>query len=122
MNSPINFQENLPLTEATFFIMLALSPAPKHGYAIMKEAAAMSDGRVQLSTSTLYGALKRLLEAGWIARVDEAENGTENGAQGGRVRKAYTLTHLGRRILEAETERMATLVATARQAAIGAQA
>ncbi|MEJ2747600.1 MAG: PadR family transcriptional regulator [Anaerolineae bacterium] len=111
--------------------MLALSPAPKHGYAIMKETAALSHGRVQLSTSTLYGALKRLLEADWIARVDEADNGVENGsfdtqppvaAQGRRVRKAYTLTHLGRRILEAEVNRLETLVATARQTPIGAQA
>ena len=118
MNSPINFQENLPLTEATFFIMLALSPAPKHGYAIMKAAAALSNGRVQLSTSTLYGALKRLLEAGWIARVDEADNGVENG----RIRKAYALTNLGRRILEAEVDRMESLVTVAKQSTAGAQA
>jgi DNA-binding PadR family transcriptional regulator len=118
MNGPMNLQENLPLTEATFFIMLALSPAPKHGYAIMKDAAALSNGRIQLSTSTLYGALKRLLEAGWIARVDEADNGVENG----RIRKAYTLTNLGRRILDAEVNRMETLVTTARQSAVGAQA
>lgn len=126
MSNPINFQENRPLTEATFFIMLALSPAPRHGYAIMKDVAGLSNGRVQLSTSTLYGGLKRLLEAGWIARVDEADDGVENGpfdgAQGRRVRKAYTLTHLGRRILEAEVERMETLVITARQSTAGAQA
>lgn len=120
MSSPVNLQENLPLTEATFFIILTISPAPKHGYAIMKDTAALSDGRVQLSTSTLYGALKRLLEAGWIARVveDEANNGMENG----RIRKAYTLTDLGRRILEAEVNRMETLVAAAQQSAAGAQA
>ncbi len=118
MSSLANLQENLPLTEATFFIILTLSPAPKHGYAIMKDAAALSNGRIQLSTSTLYGALKRLLEAGWIARVDEADNGVENG----RIRKAYTLTNLGRRILDAEVARMETLVGAARQLASGAQA
>ena len=118
MNSPINFQENLPLTEATFFIMLALAPAPKHGYAIMKDVTGLSNGRIQLSTSTLYGALKRFLEANWIERVDEVDNGVENG----RVRKAYTLTQLGWRILDAEVDRMETLVITARQSTAGAQA
>lgn len=117
MDSPTNLQENLPLTEATFFIILTLSPTPKHGYAIMKGAAALSNGRVQLSTGTLYGALKRLLERGWIERVDE-----DDGVENGRIRKAYTLTHLGRRILNAEVERMETLVMTAKQSAVGAQA
>jgi DNA-binding PadR family transcriptional regulator len=62
-------EQNAPLTEATFFILLSLSPAPKHGYAIMKEVKALSNGRIVFSTGTLYGALRRLLEQGWIRRV-----------------------------------------------------
>jgi DNA-binding PadR family transcriptional regulator len=104
----MNVQTFLPLTEPAFFLFLALAPAPQHGYAIMKETAALSDGRVQLSTSTLYGAIKRLLEQGWIERV-EAPAGVEDG----RERKDYRLTELGRRILRAETGRLQSLVAIA---------
>jgi DNA-binding PadR family transcriptional regulator len=101
----------LPLTEPTFFILLVLAPGPQHGYAIMKETAALSDGRVRLSTSTLYGAIKRLLEQGWIERAASA-----SGVKDGRQRKAYRLTDLGRRILNAEKTRLKSLVAAAEQA------
>jgi len=105
----------LPLTEPTFYIMLCLTPEPRHGYAIMMEVEALSEGRVTLSTSTLYGALKRLLDQGWIARVDEPDQ-----ADNGRARKAYTLTDLGRRVLEAELERLKMLVAVANERTAGA--
>lgn len=61
--------EELPLTETTFFILLSLSPKPKHGYAMMKDVESLSEGRIRLSTGTLYGAIKRLLEKGWIKRL-----------------------------------------------------
>lgn len=95
----------LPLTEATFLILLSLVPGPSHGYAILKDVEALSDGRIVLSTGTLYGALKRLLEAGWIERVDE-----EQPDETGRPRKAYRLTALGRRIVAAETARLQALL------------
>lgn len=99
-----------PLTEATFFILLSLSPAPKHGYAILKEVKALSNGRIVFSTGTLYGALRRLLEQGWIKRVRGAEpNPTD------RERKAYTLTDKGGKIVNAEMERLKSLVATAKR-------
>lgn len=107
----------LPLTEPVFFILLSLAPGARHGYAIMKKTAVLSGDRVQLSTSTLYGAIKRLLEQGWIKRVED-----EGEPENGRIRKAYALTHLGRRILEAEVGRMETLVAAARRSTAGAQA
>ena len=106
----MNVQSVLPLTEPVFFILLSLAPGPCHGYAIMKETAVLSDGRVRLSTSTLYGAIKRLLDQGWIERAP-AESGLENG----RESKAYRLTELGRRILNAETARLQSLVAAAHQ-------
>jgi DNA-binding PadR family transcriptional regulator len=65
---------------------------------------------VRLSTSTLYGAIKRLLDQGWIER-SIAGSRVENG----RERKAYQLTYLGRRILNAETIRLQSLVAVAKQ-------
>jgi len=107
-------QSHLPLTEPTFFILLVLAPGPQHGYAIMKETASLSDGRVQLSISTLYGAIRRLLDQGWIER-SAAESGIENG----RERKAYQLTDLGRRILKVETVRLQSLVAMTQQVGAG---
>jgi DNA-binding PadR family transcriptional regulator len=116
MASSLDLPSNLPLTEATFFILLSLSPGPKHGYAIMKDVQALSDSRVMLSTGTLYGALKRLLEQGWVKRVNDPEsNGTA------RERKAYTLTKEGRRVLIAETIRLQKLVKAAQLRAVEEQ-
>jgi DNA-binding PadR family transcriptional regulator len=99
---------HFPLREPTFFILLSLSPGPKHGYAILKEVESMSEGRVKLSTGTLYGAIKRLLDRGWIRRVDDPNpNGTD------RERKSYSLTELGRRALNAEIARLKKLVRVA---------
>jgi DNA-binding PadR family transcriptional regulator len=106
----MNTQTNSPLTEATFFILLSLSPAPKHGYAIMKEVKVLSKGRIGFSTGTLYGAIRRLLEQSWIKRVADPEpNPTD------RERKAYTLTDKGRKVLNAEVERLRSLLITAEQ-------
>lgn len=99
-----------PLTEATFFILLSLSPSPKHGYAIMKEVKELSNGRIKFSTGTLYGAIKRLLEQGWINRVADPEpNLTE------RERKAYMLTDKGSKVISAEVERLKSLIKTAQE-------
>jgi DNA-binding PadR family transcriptional regulator len=106
--NPMEFQEHLPLSEAVFFILLSLLPGPKHGYAIMKDVEALSESRVSLSTGTLYGALKRLLESGWVRR--EEDDGLEEAS---RPRKAYALTQLGKGILAAETARLKRLVGMA---------
>lgn len=108
-------QMYLPLTEATFFILLSLASERKHGYAIMKEVRVLSNNRVVLSTGTLYGALKRLLELGWIRRVSDNENGK-------RARQAYALTDAGRRVLDAEVTRLKALVSTAQQRTVRGQA
>lgn len=105
-------RQYLPLSEAVFFILVCLLPGPRHGYAIMKEVEALSESRVNLSTGTLYGALRRLLESGWVRRV-----GDGSGEQDGRQRKEYALTRLGRAILEAEAARLRRLVALTRERA-----
>lgn len=105
----MNFNDELPLQEATFFILLSLARTPKHGYAILQDVAKLSEGRLQLSTGTLYGALRRLLAQGWIARFDEASE-----IVNGRARKAYRITDLGQKILNADLARMQDLVAAAR--------
>jgi DNA-binding PadR family transcriptional regulator len=108
MNASNGLNAQAPLTEATYFILLSLAPGPRHGYAIMKDVHQLSQGRVTLSTGTLYTALKRLLDQGWIRRADELGSETN-----GRQRKAYHLTDLGRDILEAEIHRLEGLVGAA---------
>ena len=101
--------DHLPLTEATFFILLSLAPGDRHGYAIMQDVASLSSGRITLSTGTLYGALKRLLEQGWIVRAEKDDSDDE-----GRPRKVYALTDTGRRVLQAETDRLQQVAQLAR--------
>jgi DNA-binding PadR family transcriptional regulator len=109
----MDISTHLPLTEATYYILLSLAPNARHGYAIMKDVRALSHERVVLSTGTLYGALKRLLEMEWILRVDDPEADGD-----GRERKLYSLTGLGRRVLEAEVARLDTLIESARRQSV----
>jgi DNA-binding PadR family transcriptional regulator len=97
-----------PLSESSYLILLSLAAGPRHGYAILKEVACMSGGRVQLGTGTLYGALKRMLEQGWIQRA-----AGDPDPAAGPERKAYVLTNLGRGVLVAEVNRLRSLVAAA---------
>jgi DNA-binding PadR family transcriptional regulator len=106
----------LPLREPTFLILLSLAQAKKHGYVILKDVEELSQGKVRLSTGTLYEALARLLDQGLIERIvdDEDEPGADPGHRG-KPRQVYGLTNAGRRLLEAETHRMQALVTAARQ-------
>jgi DNA-binding PadR family transcriptional regulator len=114
MDSETNNPTNQSLTETTYFILLSLSPGPRHGYSIMKDVRQLSGGRVTLSTGTLYSALKRLLDQGWIERTPDPA-----GSDDGRGRKAYCLTLLGRQILETEVQRLQELLNAAQARAIG---
>ena len=93
---PPNRPETLtPLSAA---ILFALADGASHGYAIIKDVEQMSEGRVVLSTGTLYGALQRLLTNGWIEEHEEEESS--------RDRRAYRLTARGRRNLQQEVDRL----------------
>jgi DNA-binding PadR family transcriptional regulator len=116
MDTNAEIQSNLPLTETTLYILLSLSPGPRHGYAIMKDVRALSHNRVELSTGTLYSALKRMLDQDWIRRAKDPDPAA---ADDGRNRKAYTLTDLGSRILQAEVVRLQNLVGVARGRVLG---
>ena len=106
MNQPTE----IPLTESTYYILLSLSPKPKHGYAIMKDVQLLSEERIVLSTGTLYGALKRLLDQGWIVRLEDAD------PKGNvRDRKVYKLSQYGRRVLKDEIARLNKLLNAANQ-------
>ncbi len=91
----------LPLSEQVLLILLSLVERPRHGYAILQDVKNMSDGRVRLSTGTLYGALRRLLESRWIERFEEEEVS--------RDRVAYRITPEGRRHLRLEVARIKQL-------------
>jgi DNA-binding PadR family transcriptional regulator len=99
-----SFANELPLTEATYLILLSLAQEPKHGYAIIKDVEGLSEGRVTFSTGTLYGAIKRLLVESWIERIEDHTQPYPR-----RARKTYTLTEKGRAILEAEYTRLSKL-------------
>ena len=97
--------ESFPISEPVLLILLSLSDRPRHGYGILLDTQRMSDGRVRLSTGTLYGALRRLLEDGWIERFKEEDNS--------RGKQAYRLTAIGRRNLQQEVSRMKQLTRVA---------
>lgn len=91
----------MDITEPVLLILLSLAEQPRHGYAILQDTERMSEGRVRLSTGTLYGALRRLLEDQWIERFEEKDRS--------RGRQAYRLTAMGRRNLRMEVARMKQL-------------
>ena len=97
--------EPRPLTEPVLLILLSLAEKPRHGYALMKDIAALSRGRVRLSTGTLYGALRRLLEAAWIERFQQDDTS--------RDKQAYRLSPAGRKQLQLELDRMKQLTRAA---------
>lgn len=92
--------ENIALTEATYYILLALYD-PQHGYGIMQEVEELSRGRVKLAAGTLYGALNSLVEKGWIVQLP-----VEDGSR----KKNYQITETGLKILNNEIERLRELV------------
>jgi len=94
-----------PLTEPVFLILASLADKPRHGYALMKNIEEISEGRVRLSTGTLYGAIRRLLEDGWIERFAQKDTS--------RDKQAYRLTTAGRGRLKAEVTRMKQLTRAA---------
>jgi DNA-binding PadR family transcriptional regulator len=94
-----------PLSEPVLLILISLASEPRHGYALIQDIERLSLGRVRLSTGTLYGALPRLLEEGWIERFAQEDKSRE--------KQAYRLTASGRRQLELELDRMKRLTKAA---------
>jgi DNA-binding PadR family transcriptional regulator len=100
----------LPLTPSVFHILLALADAERHGYGIIKEVEARTDGRVRLGPGTLYGSIKRMLDE----RLIEESDARPDPALDDERRRYYRLTDFGRRVAAAEAERLSGLVAVAR--------
>jgi DNA-binding PadR family transcriptional regulator len=106
-------EELLPLTPAVLHIMLVLAEGEKHGYAIMREVAEISDGALRLGPGTLYRSIKRMLEDGLIEELDERPDPELDDER----RRYYRLTPFGGLALGAETARLSQLLNIARQRA-----
>lgn len=96
----------LPLKTNWFYILLALAGGEQHGYGIMQQVLERTDQKVRLWPATLYGTLKRLIEAGLIEESDERPAPEFDDAR----RRYYRLTHFGRQVLNAERERLQELM------------
>ena len=100
-----------PLTPAVFHILLALSSGERHGYGIMKQVEADSQGKVSMGPGTLYGSLKRMLEAGLVKESDKRVDPEMDDER----RIYYQITGVGAQQLAAELERYQQIVAIAQQ-------
>jgi DNA-binding PadR family transcriptional regulator len=97
--------DDKPLSEPVVLILTSLASEPMHGYALLKDVEQLSGGRVRLSTGTLYGAIRRLLEDGWIERFEQTDTS--------RDKQAYRVTVRGRAQLHAEIARLRQLLQAA---------
>jgi DNA-binding PadR family transcriptional regulator len=103
-------EDLLPLTPPVFHILVALSDGERHGYAIMRQVAADTDGTLQLGPGTLYGCLKRMLTARLIEESDERPDPELDDQR----RRYYRITDFGARTVRAEAQRLSTSVTAAR--------
>jgi len=88
------FSKYLPLSESTFYILLALVE-PLHGYGVMQKVETLSDGLVKIGPGTLYGAFTTLETEKLITKVSEMDR-----------RKTYSLTPKGKTVLSRQIERV----------------
>ena len=102
----VDIHKFLPLKTQWFHIMLCLAGGEQHGYGIMQEVLQRTTGKVRLWPATLYGSIKRLIEAELIEESDERPAPELDDAR----RRYYRLTVLGGRVLNAECERLQELV------------
>lgn len=91
-----------PLTESTFYILLALYEEPLHGYGIIKKVESLSDGKVILATGTLYGALENLRKSQLINLIDTKDESETR-------RKTYKLSSRGITVLTHDYNRIKKL-------------
>jgi len=96
----------LPLTPVVFHMLLALADGEKHGYGIMKAVEDETNGKMVIRMGSLYGSIKRMIEAGLIEETDERPDPERDDER----RRYYALTPFGGRVLKAEADRLALAV------------
>jgi DNA-binding PadR family transcriptional regulator len=106
-------EASLPLPPATFHILLALSDGERHGYAIIQEVEARTNGELRLSAGTLYRSVARMAEQGLIAEV--TRRAAKNDDQ---RRRYYRITPFGTAVARAEMRRLTQLVRIARASGV----
>jgi DNA-binding PadR family transcriptional regulator len=100
----------LPLPTAVFHILVALADRDRHGYSIMQDVSARTDGKVRLSAGTLYSAVARMLEQGLIEELRENPDPDNEDER----RRHYRVTRLGRDVALAEARRLQDMLSQAR--------
>jgi DNA-binding PadR family transcriptional regulator len=100
-----------PLTPAVFHILLALSSGERHGYGIMKQVEADSQGNVSMGAGTLYGSLKRMLDSGLVKESDKRVDPEMDDER----RVYYQITGVGAKALVAELDRYKRIVTLAQE-------
>ena len=105
-----DIQTFLPLKPQWFHIMLSLAGGEQHGYGVMQEVLDRTDGKIRLWPATLYGSIKRLMEAGLITGSEERPAPELDDTR----RRYYRLTALGKRVLDAECDRLQELISVVR--------
>jgi len=110
---PADIAARLPLPPATFHILMALAGTDRHGYGIIQDVEARTDGALRLSAGTLYRTIQRLLEQGLIT-----EPRKPNASRSDPRRRYYRITPLGTAVARAEAGRLAQLVRLAKGAGL----
>ena len=100
----------LPLPPMTFHILLALSDGERHGYAIIQDVAARTDGAVKIGAGTLYRSVQRMQEQGLIEESRRRPAPDDDDER----RRYYALTDFGTAVARAEARRLTQLVKLAR--------
>lgn len=114
----INPESLLPLTPAVFHVLLTLVEGERHGYAIMQEVAQSTERRIKMGPGTLYGTIKRMLEARLIKESDRRPDPELDDER----RRYYRLTGLGEQVVRAEALRYERLAKLARRKKLLGQA
>jgi DNA-binding PadR family transcriptional regulator len=99
----------LPLPAATFHILLSLAEGERHGYALKREIAQRTGGKLSLGPGVLYGAIARMIDQGLIEESDDRPDPHLDDER----RRYYRLTAFGRKVAQAEAARLRELVALA---------
>lgn len=102
-------QDQVPLTPLTMALLLSLAEGERHGYALMKNVEAQTEGTLTPGTGSLYAALERLMEEGLIEEAPDAADGHDD-----RRRRYYRITEEGRAVTRAEARRMLRVLTVAR--------
>jgi DNA-binding PadR family transcriptional regulator len=106
----------LPLPPAAFHILMAVSGEDRHGYGIIQDVAASTNGELRLSVGTLYRSIQRMLEQGLLLETRDRPAPEEDDER----RRYYRITPLGRSVAKAEANRLMQLVRLARKSGFAA--